>query len=330
MLTASKQQDRRAAGRWGGPLVVETDRDRTFEEWAARERAWIEGALVEHGAIRFKRCGVDSPEAFRAAASALCNSLVDYMYRSTPRTSVGDQVYTATEYRNSAVIPLHNENAYQRDWPTRLVFTCLQPAATGGETTLASTAAITSRIDEAVKQRFVERGVMYVRNYGHGVDLPWQTVFQTSDPAEVEQFCRRENIDFEWLPNGRLRTKQVCQAVATHPATSERLWFNQAHVFHVSALGREDEAITLKLFGEANVPRNACYGDGERIPVDALTHIRAAYEAETMMWPWEAGDVLLVDNMLVAHGRQPFTGTRKVLVVMGDPISTVTTSRAQN
>jgi alpha-ketoglutarate-dependent taurine dioxygenase len=302
------------------PVMVHRDGAATLAAWTQEHGEWIGAALLEHGAVLFRGFGVDSEQAFRHASAALCGPLLDYVYRSTPRTTVGDRVYTATEYPAEVSIPMHNENAFQRTWPMKLAFCCVRPAATGGETPLARTAAVTRRIDPAILRAFAARGVMYVRNYGHGVDLPWETTFQTSSPAEVEAYCAREGIACEWLPEGRLRTRQVCQGVARHPTTGEELWFNQAHLFHVSSLGPEQRDTLLELFDEADLPRHACFGDGQPIDEATLEHVRRAYEAETSMFPWQAGDVLLVDNMLVAHGRTAFTGARRVLVAMGDPI----------
>jgi alpha-ketoglutarate-dependent taurine dioxygenase len=299
-------------------LLVHADTRERLDEWARARRSWIDEELLTHGAILFRGFAIDDREAFRAAAAALCDQLLDYVYRSTPRTSVGERVYTATEYRASASIPFHNENAYQRDWPMKLVFCCLQPASSGGETGLASTSRVTGRIDSAVIQQFAAHGVMYVRNYRRGMDLTWQETFQTERQEDVEAYCRRESIAYEWVSRDHLRTRQVCQAVAPHPATGERLWFNQAHLFHVSSLGYAAANAALEVFGEAGLSRHAYFGDGSPIAPATLEQVAAAYEAEAYRRPWQAGDLLLVDNMLVAHARSPYQGRREVLVAMGD------------
>jgi alpha-ketoglutarate-dependent taurine dioxygenase len=306
---------------WSGPLSISPSGREGLEDWAGPRRAEIDRLLLEHGALLFRGFHVDSAEAFRRVASVMSERLLDYVYRSTPRTSVGDHVYTATEYPASSSIPMHNENAYQRDWPMRLVFCCTQPAATGGETPLAWIRNVTRRIDPDVMRMFAERRVMYVRNYGSGVDLPWETVFQTTVREEVEAYCRSHDIEWEWLSGGRLRTRQVCQAVATHPVTGESLWFNQAHLFHVSALAPDDKDAMLEVFGEAGLPRNSYFGDGGALDERVLADIRCAYEQETHSFPWQRGDVLLLDNMLVGHSRTPFTGKRQVLVAMGTAFS---------
>jgi alpha-ketoglutarate-dependent taurine dioxygenase len=308
--------------RIAGPFIVSRQDGDTLEHWAREHRAGVDEALRQHGALLFRGYAIDGAAAFEAVTHVVCDHLADYVYRSTPRTTIGRHVYTATEYRADATIPMHNENAYQRDWPMKLLFCCVQPAASGGATPLTWSVNVTRRIDAGVKRRFVERGgVMYIRNFGHGVDLSWETTFQTTSKAEVEAFCARTGIQCEWLSATHLRTRQVCQALARHPITHDELWFNQAHLFHLSSLAAGEQEMMRQMFATADLPRHACYGDGTDIEDDALEHIRQAYAAEMVTFTWEKGDVLLVDNMLVAHGRMPFTGKRTVLVAMGDPRS---------
>jgi alpha-ketoglutarate-dependent taurine dioxygenase len=305
------------------PVLVEGSGGEDVCEWITRERSQLDALLLEHGAVLFRNFGVHDEERFQAVARSAHPELLDYVYRSTPRTSVGAGVFTATEYSASETIPQHCENAYQRDWPMRLMFCCTQPATDGGETPLADSRRVTKRLGGKIMETFAAKGVTYVRNYREGVDVPWNVVFQTEERAGVEDYCRRNGIEWEWLEDDVLRTRQRCQGVATHPITGAELFFNQAHLFHVSALDPDMREALVDLYGEEGVPRNALLGDGT--PLDALTleAIREAYRAETVSFSWRRGDFLIVDNMLVSHGRTPFRGARKVLVAMALPHSQV-------
>ena len=309
-------------GGFSTPLVFESSsRDAYLPEWWSARATTLGSLLYEAGALLFRGFHVGGVSGFQELCASLEVERMRYVYRSTPRTEVADRIYTSTEYPAHAEIPLHNENAFQRDWPMKLLFYCQQPAAEGGHTSLASTVKVTARLEPALIDRFAVKGVMYVRNYGRGVDLPWQTVFQTQHPEEVEAFCREQAIEVEWLPDGRLRTRQVCQAIATHPVVNVPVWFNQAHLFHVSSVGEVSRKALLSMFKEADLPRHAYYGDGSPIDDRDLETIRDAFRAEKVLCTWRAGDVLVVDNMLVSHGRTAYRGERSLLAAMAEPYS---------
>jgi alpha-ketoglutarate-dependent taurine dioxygenase len=268
--------------------------------------------------VLFRGFGVDGSDGFRSFARGFGHPLLGYEFGSTPRSRVGDGVYSSTEYPAHQHIPLHNEQSYARDWPLKIWFHCAIAAARGGETPIADSRQVYRRVDPAIRRRFAERGVLYVRNYGNGLDVPWQRVFDTGDRAAVEAYCRAHAIEFAWTDDGELRTWQVAQAVAHHPRSREPVWFNQAHLFHVSALEPAVREALLDAVEPDRLPRNACYGDGSAIEDSVLHDIRAVYAELQVVFPWQTGDVLMLDNMLVAHGRTPFTGPRKVIVAMAE------------
>jgi alpha-ketoglutarate-dependent taurine dioxygenase len=127
----------------------------------------------------------------------------------------------------------------------------------------------------------------------------------------------------QWNGDKQLRTSQVCQAVIEHPTTGEMVWFNQAHLFHVSSL-EQDVRSFLQSTSGGNEPRNAFFGDGSEIDEAMLDHVRSVYENEKVTFPWQRGDVLILDNILKAHGRKPYRGPRQIVVGMGRLIESVT------
>jgi alpha-ketoglutarate-dependent taurine dioxygenase len=285
-------------------------------DWATNNREFLEQHLFHMGAILFRNFDLSSTEEFEQLIEAVSGRLLDYSYRSTPRTLVSGHIYTSTEYPSHQSIPLHNEHSYSCSWPMKLWFFSMLVAEQQGETPIADSRKIYQHIPEEIRNCFERKGLMYVRNYGTGLDLDWEDVFQTKSRQEVENYCHAEAIEFEWVGDDQLRTRQRCQVSMKHPHTGEMVWFNQAHIFHVSRLPAEVRESLLSTFAEEDLPRNVYFADGTAIEPEMVDEILKVYEQHAVIFPWHEGDVLLIDNMLTAHGRNPFLGKRRVVVGM--------------
>jgi alpha-ketoglutarate-dependent taurine dioxygenase len=297
------------------PLIVRpADEELDLVEWATSNSSFIETYLLRNGAILFRGFGLSTVEEFEQLIEGVSGPLLDYSYRSTPRHVVSGRIYSSTEYPAHQSIPLHNENSYTRNWPMKLSFFAQQLADRGGETPIADCRKIYDAISPEIRECFERKGLIYVRNYGTGLDLTWQEVFQTSSKMMVEDYCQRAGMEFEWVGANQLRTRQKGRVVETHPRTGELVWFNQAHLFHVSRLSAEVRDWLLAAYGEQNLPRNVYFADGSPIGPAMLDEITQVYSDHSVVFPWREGDVLMLDNMLTAHGRQPFMGQRKVVV----------------
>jgi alpha-ketoglutarate-dependent taurine dioxygenase len=300
------------------PLLVEAQRNsESLMDVFARRRAEIEAMLDDVGGVLLRGFSVPTVEAFREFAASFDHPLLSYEFASTPRSAVTSGIYTSTEYPAHQHIPLHSEQAYTREWPLKIWFHCVTAALSGGETPIADNRAIYERLPKAIRDRFAH-GILYVRNYGD-FDVPWQRVFNTDQRADVERFCQRTRIEWEWKPGGELRTRQLCQGIEHHPKSGGPLWFNQAHLFHLSNLQPEVRETLLDVVGLENLPRNVYFADGASIPDAMFDEIRGVLGEQAVIFPWQSGDVLMLDNMRVSHGRTPFKGPRKVVVAMAGP-----------
>jgi alpha-ketoglutarate-dependent taurine dioxygenase len=283
-------------------------------------RELVDLHLAHEGAVLFRGFQKVTSTGFRGFAASFGHEMLGYDFGSTPRSRVEEGVYSSTEYPAHQWIPQHNEQSYTTRWPMKIWFYCDLPALKGGETPIADSRVLYKRLDPAIRRRFADKRLMYVRNYGNGLDLPWEKVFHTSDRSEVEAFCRRERIECEWLDGDRLRTRQVSQSEARHPMSGDAVWFNQAHLFHVSSLEPDlREALLDAVDDEIDLPRNTYYGDGTPIEAAILDEIRGLYDQLMLRFTWQESDILMLDNMLTSHGRAPFEGPRRVLVSMAQP-----------
>lgn len=304
------------------PLVVEAAADDLdLATWTRANRDWVETRLQEHGAILWRGFGVKTAVEFGQVIEAISGEIMLYNERSSPRSHVSGNIYTSTDHPADQRIFPHNELSYSLTWPMKIYFFCAIPSLEGGETPIADCRRVFRRIRPEIKQRFEDKKWMLVRNFGSRFGLKWQTAFQTTDRSVVENYCRNARIEFEWKEGDRLRTRQIRNVTARHPKTGEKVWFNHATFFHVSTLESAIQEIFREGFPEDSWPTNSCYGDGSPIEPSVLDRLREAYFAETVAFHWQAGDILMLDNMLTAHGRASYVGARKVLVGMAEPFT---------
>jgi alpha-ketoglutarate-dependent taurine dioxygenase len=304
------------------PLVIEpVVRGMDLNAWAVSQRQFIRERLLEHGGILFRNFNIRNASEFEQFINAVSSTPLEYNERSSPRSQVSGNIYTSTDHPANQRIFLHNENSYQHTWPMKIFFFCERAAQHNGETPIADVRKVFARLRPEITERFSQKNWMYIRNFGDGLGLSWQTVFQTSDKDAVEKHCRKNGIEVEWKDGDRLRTRAVRPALARHPQTGETVWFNHATFFHVTTLEPEVGDVLMRTFSPEDLPTNTCYGDGSLIEPDVLDELREAYEQETVTFPWHEGDILLLDNMLVAHGRASYSGPRKILVGMAEPCS---------
>lgn len=287
-------------------------------EWLCRNRDPVRRSLVTHGCVILEGFGIGDVARFQRARDVLLPARARYVEAATPRTAFGDDVFSSTDFTASEEIRLHNENSYANAWPGYLLFGCLASPRSGGATPVADVRGVLARLPRGLVDEFAARGWMLVRNYGSGFGLPWEAAFGTTDTTEVAEYCRQAGVDCEWLGSGRLRTRQIRPVLARHPVTGEPVWFNHVHFWHGSSLDPEMRELLTEELGTDGLPFDTRYGDGAPIPDAVVADVRAAYEAEKVARPWRASDLMLVDNMLVAHGRQPYEGERRVVVAMGE------------
>lgn len=303
----------------GLPLVISArSNDLDPIGWTKANRSVLATHILQHGAILLRGFALNRPEQFRQLVETVSGGTLPYRERSSPRSRVMENIYTSTDYPSDRSILPHNEHSYAITFPQKLYFWCEIAAQQGGETPLADTRRILARINPAVVDKFREKGWMYVRNYTPHFGLSWQTAFQTEDRARVEAYCREAVIEWEWTAHG-LRTRQKRPVVATHPVSNEPVWFNHATFFHISSVEPELRRQLLAMYDERDFPNNTYYGDGSPIEDWVVQHLREAYANELVSFPWETGDVVIIDNMLTAHARESYVGPRRILFAMAEP-----------
>lgn len=318
------------------PLILEPETKLESTDlcaWCIERFELMNDLLLNHGAILFRGFGIRSAESLERLARSISDDLCNYVDGNSPRNRISSNVYTSTEYPPEYFISLHNELSYAGRWPEWLQFCCVAAAEQGGETTLADCRRILRDLPLSIVDEFKDKQIRYFRylHGGTGFGRSWQETFETEDPKIVEEYLAQSGTAWEWKANGALRLSCTRPATAYHPRTGEEIWFNQADQFHPSTHPKEIYEMMMFLYRNdvECFPQHATFGDGSPIPEAALNHIRATVAGNTTACKWQAGDFLIIDNMLVCHGRMPFTGKRRILVTMSGSVTWAKAARPQ-
>jgi alpha-ketoglutarate-dependent taurine dioxygenase len=306
-MTGSRPEDRAL------PYVLTPE---TPGDDAMNDPSRIRALLRHHGAVLLRGFAISGMDGFEYIVRTLSGAPLAYSERSSPRQAIQGDIYTSTDYPPHREIFLHNENSYQSSWPRTLYFYCAQPPDTLGATPLADIRRVHASIDPAVRAEFNSRKWMLVRNFHEGFGLHWRYVFNTKDRLLVKAYCKANHIASEWRSQDGLRTTAIREAIRAHPETGATLWFNHIAFFHHTTLPLEIQNGLLALFDEEDLPSNTFYGDGGIIPDEVVAHLRDCYRAASVRFDWAQDDLLIIDNMLTAHGREPFSGPRRIAVAM--------------
>ena len=223
---------------------------------------------------------------------------------------MGKNVYHTTTYPKEHSINMHSESSYAPEHPAHIVFCCINPADERGETPIADNRLVFQYLSEETKKKFMEKGIIYIRNLNSSFGLSWEEVFQTSDTKVVEEMCKEKGMEYIWRDEDELTLKWQKKAIWNHPGTNETVWFNHGYFFNKYTL---DKAFLDLIEDDDELPNNTLFGDGSEISEAEINEIKAAYKKATTEFPWEKGDVLFLDNMLASHGRNPYEGDRKII-----------------
>ena len=288
--------------------------------WASEHRDGLRALVAEHGSILVRGLGLRDAGQVATVFTRLANGLMTEREAFAPRQTYADGVYSSATWPANQPMCMHHELSYTLEFPGLMMFACLTPPTEGGVTGVADSPTVLEALPAELTARFEREGWLLTRNYNEDIGASVAEAFGTDDPDAVAGYCRANAIDFEWRPDGGLRTWQRRSAVVRHPVTGQRCWFNQIAFLNEWTIAPEIREYLVDVYGEDGLPFNTRFGNGDPITEDIVVLLNGVYDAHTAREPWQAGDLMLVDNIRTAHSREPFEGPREVLVGMADAV----------
>lgn len=304
----------------GRPPMMRVEPPGDAPAWASEHREGLRALVAQHGSILVRGLGLRDAGEVAAVFARLAVGLMTEREAFAPRQAYANGVYSSATWPANQPMCMHHELSYTLEFPGLMMFACLHPPAEGGATAVADSPTVLGALPAELTERFERDGWLLTRNYNEDIGASVAEAFGTDDPDAVAAYCRANAIDFEWQPDGGLRTRQRRSAVVRHPVTGQRCWFNQIAFLNEWTIAPEIREYLVDMYGEDGLPFNTRFGNGDPITEDIVLLLNGVYDAHTVREPWQAGDLMLVDNIRTAHSREPFEGPREVLVGMADAV----------
>ncbi len=281
--------------------------------WITENREHLLQEVESVGAVLLREFALSSDNDFDAAIRQF--QLPAFTYEESLSNAVRknrtDRVFTANEAPPEIEIFLHHEMAQTPLYPSKLFFFCEKAAASGGATPLCRSDLLWSAIqsdmpkfaadcrDKAVKYTNV---MPLAADAKSGQGRSWKSTLSCETAAAAEARLQALNYSWIWQEDGSLRvTTPVLPAVRQRHSGIE-VFFNQ---LIAAFMGWKDSRNIAE--------KSVCFGDDSEITDADMERVVSLSEQFTYDLQWQNGDMAIVDNFLVMHGRRPFQGERKVL-----------------
>ena len=300
------------------PVTFSPSEPDAIEEWVRQNRLAINIALKETGAVLIRGLGMRDPDDFNRFVAAV--GLPAFSYKESlsnaVRVNYSERVFTANEAPPEVEIYLHHEMAQTPVSPSVLFFCCISAAEQGGATPLCRS----DQLFEAFKlshpkwtEQLVSKGLRYVTRMpavsdeSSGQGRSWYNTLNVSDKDEVEKKLTAMGYEYSWQNNGGLETLSPLLPGVVELTNGGQSFYHQLIAAYRGWPGVRE-----------NPASGVMFGDKTEIPVGLLESLSTMAEDYTTDLHWADGEIAMLNNRMIMHGRRPYSGNRKrqVLVSM--------------
>lgn len=283
--------------------------------WIKQHKAELEAELASSGALLFRGFPIDSAETFDTFSAAFDYPSFTYKesLSNAVRINFTERVFTANEAPKEVEIYLHHEMAQTPISPEKIFFFCNYAADQGGATPICRSDQLFRALEverPELAKKFEDKGLRYTTHMpalddiNSGQGRSWASTLSVKDRQEAEQKLAELGYDWEWQNDGSLKAITP-KLPAVLDLGSKKVFYNQLVAAYMGWKGvRENPSVAL------------AFGDGSAIAKEDLERIAQLSEKFTFDLQWQDGDVALLDNKISMHGRRPYSGDRKRLVLV--------------
>lgn len=306
-------------------IAESQETERPIDEWASENIHSIKSLLLTSGAVLLRNFSGNT-DSFKKVGDLFSENSVRVAGQISPRKKVSEKITTSTELQKQLIIPQHHEMAYDVYPPSHVLFYCVTAPLQGGETPIGDAREFMKKLNPRIISEFEKKGVTYIRNFSpHSPLKGAEETFDAVGKKDILENARDAQIKIDWVSDDHIRARQTRKGVRTHDITGDKVFFNDAALWHWTNVSN-----MMKLYGDEVVNHynlksekdkwvNSTYGDGSPILAEDAQEISELYNDSLIQSPYEEGDILILDNVLVSHGRNSFDSDRCILASIRGP-----------
>ncbi|MDF3821129.1 TauD/TfdA family dioxygenase [Leptospira sp. 96542] len=325
------------------PNLSEVNNDDLISWFEKNQKEWRRD-LETYGAILLRGFPLETANDFQTLLFATKEKLGEFYLGTSPRDQVVKHVFTASELPPHYPIMQHAEMSFLDNPPKLLFFFAETVSSFGGETPLTDLRQIYKELNPNIISKIKKFGIRYRRKYDGPSNTArfsmwktkrWDEMFGTTDLIEVNKISKKNRFDLEWFGKDSLIINNHQSGFRNHLKTGVTAWHNHVQTFHVDSAVFEVwnifkkqktlrslgvalllTALTFikKFSGSKNFDVHVTYGNGDEFTKNEIKEISDLFWKHMIANPWQKGDLLIIDNYSVSHGRLPFSGDRRILV----------------
>ncbi|RAL12409.1 Clavaminate synthase-like protein [Aspergillus homomorphus CBS 101889] len=248
-----------------------------------------------HGALLFRNLPIHNAEDFSAFAQA---------FNFAPHEIIGIVVDRPVLAPNSLT---HQNTSFSTGTAPP------PPEGSGGETPLSSSLELFRRAQREIPSfidNIAEKGILsraFGKEWVAGDD---EATKRRKVEAQIRRYGRGEHTTWEWLQDGSGRMKLVLEhrlpAIRTQPGRNLPALFTG-----LAAYWKRVQVADARGKGTRQL-----FGDGSPIPEEDLEALASITGEIRVLHRWVECDVLVIDNLVAQHGREPWRGEQADRIVL--------------
>jgi alpha-ketoglutarate-dependent taurine dioxygenase len=287
--------------------------------------------LALHGTILFRGLPIHSAQDFSTFAHAFGFKVHESIGVEVNRQVLAPNVTTANEAPKEIQIYNHNESPHVPHAPEYILFYSHRAPIKGGESPISSSLELFYRAQQEIPEfiaELAEKGILCKFTYFYkpanasstSINQAFGSEIQDNDDdvsrrlkveAQIMRYGRGKHTTWEWIQDGQgLVVTHRLPAIRTQPGTNLPTLFTGLTAFYRTYKYLESNNMAPK------GTMQQFFGDGTPIPEKYLAHLAQITDEIRVLHKWQEGDVLVYDNIIAQHGREPWEGEQSDRVVL--------------